>query len=137
EHHDAILHAFIPQADAVVFLMTARMPIDQDELELLAHVKEADIRKVFFAINKIDELSPDDLRDAKVHNERILAESGIHIEQIHEISAKRAFQGNLPESRLENLTAEIAVFLAAHKGRILSERLASRVETQATPVLQT
>lgn len=135
EHHDALLHAFIPQADAVVFLMTARMPIDQDELELLAQVKEADIRKVFFAINKIDELSPDDLRDANAHNQRLLAQSGIHIEQIHEISAKRAFQGDLTESGLADLTADIAAFLAAHKGKILSERLASRVEAQATPVL--
>ena len=63
EHHDALLHAFIPQADAVIFLVTARMPLDQDELDLLQQVKAADIRKVFFAVNKVDESSEQDIAD--------------------------------------------------------------------------
>ncbi len=136
EHHDSLLHAFIPQADAVVFLVTARMPIDQDELDLLSKVKAADIQKIFFAINKVDELKGQDLRDAIDHNRRLLMEAGLATPKIHEISAKRAFEGNLTESGLPALAEDIAVFLAINKGRVLKERFVQRVESQAQPVLQ-
>ena len=89
EHHDAILHAFIPQADAVIFLVTARMPLDQDELELLQKVKTADIGKVFFAINRVDQSNETDIQEAVSHNTQLLAQIGIRVERMHCISAKR------------------------------------------------
>ena len=135
EHHDALLQAFIPQADAVVFLVTATMPVDQDELELLTKIKQADIQKLFFVMNKVDQLADQDVQDAVSHNLALLNRAGIPATQIHLVSAKRAYQGELGESGLPDLKAEIARFLAAHSGRVLRERFVSRVRGQANPVL--
>ena len=90
EYHDQILQEFIPQADAVLYLVTARMPMDQDELDLLTKVKAADISKIFFAINKVDATSETDLEDAEKHNLHVLGEAGVTVGEMHRISAKRA-----------------------------------------------
>jgi len=75
EHHDQILHAFIPQSDAVIFLVTAGMPVDEDEQALLKKIQAADIKKVFFALNKVDVENPQDIDDAVTHNQRCLDEA--------------------------------------------------------------
>jgi GTPase SAR1 family protein len=137
EHHDALLHAFIPQADAVIFLVTASMPLDQDEVELLMKVKQSDIQKMFFVMNKVDERSDADIEEAVRHNELLLSKAGIPFQQIHLISAKRAFQGDLADSKLPQLKREIDGFLAVHKGRVVEERFVSRVLTQVQPVVLT
>ena len=51
------------------------MPLDQDELDLLANVKAADISKVFFAMNKVDELEERDIEDAIRHNQALLGQA--------------------------------------------------------------
>ena len=127
EHHNALLHAFIPQADAVIFIVTARMPLDQDELDLLKKVKAADIGKVFFVLNKVDESDEQDIEDAVKHNQQLLAQHGINIASFHRVSAKQAFQGKPEDSGVLELMDEIARFLAVGKGRLLRERFLSRV----------
>lgn len=135
EHHDALLRTFIPQADAVIFLVTARMPLDQDELELLRQIKAAEIRKVFLAINRIDESDERDIRAAVQHTESLLAEAGIGVERIYRISAKRAFLGDLDESGLPDLLHDIGQLLGQAKGQVLDARLKARVLQAAQPVL--
>jgi GTPase SAR1 family protein len=127
EHHDELLHAYIPQADAVIFLVSARMPLDQEELDLLKRVKAADINKIFFAMNRVDECEEEDIEAAIRHNSDLLSHLGIQISKIHRISALKAFKGNWNGSGLEPFSQEIYGFLEAHKGRILSTRFIARV----------
>lgn len=134
EHHDAILHAFIPNADAVIFLVTARMPLDQDEIDLLRKVKAADINKVFFAINRVDEVSESDLNEAITHNRNLLARNGIQVEQVYRISAKRAFNGDLANSGVPQLMSAVASFLLSSKSKVLNGRFVSRVSDLVRPV---
>jgi predicted GTPase len=134
EHHDALVHAFIPQADAVIFLVTARMPLDQDELELLRKLQAADIRKVFFAINRMDECSQPDIEQAIQHNRAVLAKLGISVSTIYRISAKRAFEGDLPGSQLTVLATDLQQFLASQKGALLEQRFHSRIQQALEPV---
>jgi len=133
EHHEALLHAFIPEADAVIFLVSARMPLDDSELELLKKIKAADVKKVFFAINRIDESSPEDLDAAIRHNVRLLAQTGIDHVQFHRISAKRAFQGDSAGSGLTTLTDDLRQHLAHNKGRVLADRFIQQVLSTAGP----
>lgn len=135
EYHDALLYAFIPQADAVIFLVTARMPIDQEEMELLAKVKAADIKKIFFVVNRVDESSDSDVADAIEHNRQLLRQAGISVEAIYRISAKLAFRGDVSHSGLAQLLGEVRGYLAANKAEVLSERFTSRVTTIAREVL--
>jgi predicted GTPase len=137
EYHDALLHAFIPQADAVIFLVSARMPIDQDELELLTKVKAADIRKVFFVMNRIDEMSDSDIADAVHHNQSLLSQAGIAVKTVYKISAKRAYQGDFAGSNLEMLCTDLRQFLTENKASVLRERFISRVIALASPALGT
>ena len=136
EYHDAILHAFIPHADAVIFLVTARMPLDQDELDLLQKVKAADIRKVFFAVNRADESSEQDIADAIAHNMRLLSQAGVHIDRMHRISAKNAFKGDMTGSGVAALMEDISTFLATNKGQVLSTRFVSRISAAVEPISQ-
>lgn len=133
-HHDELLHGFIPQADAVIYMVTARMPIDASEKELLRKVKAADSRKIFFVINRIDELSAADLADAVDHNTRELGRLGVQVGTIHQISAKRAFQGDISASRLPGLCHEIQTFLAEHKGKVLARRFVMRILSILNPI---
>lgn len=133
-HHDELLHGFIPQADAVIYMVTARMPIDASEKELLRKVKAADSRKIFFVINRIDELSAADLADAVDHNTRELGRLGVQVGTIHQISAKRAFQGDISASRLPGLCHEIQSYLAEQKGKVLARRFVMRILSILNPI---
>lgn len=125
--HDSILLKFIPQADAVIFLVTANMPIAQDELDLLKNLKEQDIRKVFFSINKVDECEEEEIQEGIEHNIKMLREAGITVNKIHRISGKTAMLGNRDKSGLPEFLDDVSSFLAEHKGRILKERFLSRL----------
>lgn len=137
EHHDALLHGFIPTADAVIFVLTARMPLDQDELSLLKEIKAADVRKIFFVLNKIDESEPRDIEDAIAHNEKLLASIGLSVGTFHRVSARNAFLGK-PDSRLPDLLADIGQFCSNNKGKLLRQRFLIRVngavETEARSI---
>jgi len=137
DYHDELLQAFIPQSDAVIFLVTARMPLDQDELELLQRVRAADIRKLLFVMNKVDETSPTELVEARAHNASHLARLGFPDSgPLLELSAKQAFLGNIENSGLSELAARIREIVNTSKGAVLLDRLSRRVLDAAGPVLQ-
>jgi predicted GTPase len=137
EHHDALLHGFIPSADAVIFVLTARMPLDQDELNLLKEIKAADIKKIFFVLNKIDESEPQDIEDAIAHNEKLLRSIGLSIGTFHRVSARNAFLGK-SDSHVPALLEDIGQFCNNNKGKVLRQRFLIRVngaiETEARGV---
>ncbi len=136
EHHDELLHAYIPQADAVIFLVTARMPLDQEELNLLKQLKAADIKKIFFAMNRVDECEEKDIEDAIRHNLELLSHLGIEVTKIHQISALKAFRGDWDASGMGPFCEEIFDFLDENKGRILSTRFVARICSSVELVAQ-
>lgn len=136
EHHDELLHAYIPQADAVIFLVTARMPLDQEELELLKKVKASDIKKIFFAMNRVDECEEQDIQEAIRHNTEMLSHLGIEVTTIHRISALNAFKGDWIGSGLETFSREISDFLDESKGKVISTRFIARICASVETVAQ-
>ncbi|ODA29178.1 dynamin family protein [Planctopirus hydrillae] len=137
EYHDALLQAFIPQSDAVIFLVTSRMPLDQDELDLLRRVRDADIRKILFVINKIDETTPEELAQAEAHNAAHLARLDLKqpVGSLIPISAKQAFLGNLQTSGMTVLAERIRTLITQEKSHVLRERLIGRVRQAVDPLL--
>jgi GTPase Era involved in 16S rRNA processing len=135
--HDTILMGFIPQADAVIFLVTANMPIAEDELELLKKLKQEDIRKVFFAINKVDACEEDEIQDGIEHNIKMLSEAGITVNKIHRISGKIAMMGNPGNSGVPEFLEDISSFMAENKGRIIRERFLSRLSKISAEMAKT
>jgi GTPase SAR1 family protein len=135
-YHDELLQAFIPRSDAVLFLVTANMPIDQDELDLLQKVKGADIVKILFVVNKVDASSDSDIADAVTHNRRCLAQAGIAVDEIHRLSAKSAHRGETESSGLNRLAEGLRRTIAAGKGAVLEQRFIRRTIDAATPILR-
>lgn len=135
EHHDALLHGFIPEADAIIFLVSARMPIDEDELALLAKIRQADTKKIFFAVNRVDECEPEDIDDAVNHNRKLLGKIGLNVQEILRISGKTAFQGRLRESGVEQLMSRVSNHLSENKGKVIVERFVSSVQMACHPCL--
>ena len=136
-HHDVILFSFLPLADAVIFLVTARDPLDQDEVEMLKKLQEADIRKIFFAINKVDASTPQETAEGIEHDRRVLQHYNPSVGQFHQISAKKAFTGDLAGSGLLALTEQIRIYLAEKKGMAQIEGFASRIRAMAASALDT
>lgn len=133
QHHDALLLGFLPQADAVIFLVTADQPIAADELELLRRLKASDVKKVFFAINKVDNPHTDEEEIAQglEHNRKQLASIGLSVGKIHRISALKAIRGELAQSGLPELFSEVSEFLAVNKARVLQANFIHRVSEVA------
>lgn len=134
-YHDDVVRAVIPQSDAILFLVTARMPLDRDELELLKQVQASDVRKLFFAINRVDQSTVEELEQAEQHNRSLLLQAGVPVSKLHRISARRGFEGDWGASGLNGLVTEIRDFLAAGKANVLAERFVARVRDAASPVL--
>ena len=135
EYHDALLLDFLPASDAAIFLISARMPLDREELALLKRVRQAEIGKIFFAVNRIDEVTAEELNDALEHNRRLLASIGVYPDDIHLLSAKRAHQGERDSSGLQQLTGAIGQFLAQGRSEILQRQMTIRVAQLIAPTL--
>jgi GTPase Era involved in 16S rRNA processing len=133
EHHDALLLGFLPQADAAIFLVTADQPIAKDELDLLQRLKAHDIKKIFFAINKVDDpnTDEDEIAEGIEHNRKMLNSVGIPVDKIYRISALKAMQGQKQESGFKELFADISTFLAENKLKILQAKFIARVVQNA------
>ncbi|HYD16455.1 MAG TPA: dynamin family protein [Candidatus Nanoarchaeia archaeon] len=56
---EKITYDFIPRADSVVVVLSARMPLSRSELDFIRErILKADISRIFFAINHADHLTP-------------------------------------------------------------------------------
>lgn len=134
-HHDVILFSFLPMADAVIFLVTARDPLDQDEVEMLKKLQEADIRKIFFAVNKADASTAQEIAEGTAHDRAVLQHYGLTVEQFHQISARKAFAGDLVGSGLPALVEQIRSYLSEKKGRAQIDGFVARIRAISAPAL--
>lgn len=73
---ERITYEFIPNADAVVFVLSARMPLDQSEMDFLRdRILASDIGRLFFVVNFRDFLdTPEKQRKVLAYVQRHLSE---------------------------------------------------------------
>lgn len=136
EHHDALLHDFIPSADAVIFMVAADMPIGEDELALLVELKRQDVAKIFFVLNRVDECQPHEVEQAMRHNLGVLDHAGIACDRgMIPLSAKLAYERRVEQSGMPRLKAELGEFLEVSKGALLAERFVTAILDAAQPTL--
>lgn len=142
EMHNEILLGFLPNADAVVFLVTAEDPLKEgeSELNLLRAVRAKDIKKVFFAVNMVDrvdsgDLDADALAQGIEHNRKALAslesQDGTHSfaeTKVYTISAKR-FHETQRDTGTEELAGDIRASIRQERVAILSQKLRARTRS--------
>lgn len=117
---------YIPKVDAAIFLLSVDPPISQGECDFLVEIKKY-AAKIFFVLNKIDYLSPQERDQALLFNRQVL-ESLLGIEGIRlfPLSAKLALEGKkennqekLKESGLLAFEEVLADFLMREKGNLI------------------
>ncbi len=133
-HNTETTYEFLDHLDAALFLMSADVPISQVEKELLETIKGT-TQKIFFVLNKIDNLAPEEITEMSIYNKNVLQEMGFTVQEIWPISARRALKAKtdndeniLLESGLLNLENAIGDFLSSEKGRIVLSTSISKLK---------
>lgn len=117
----ATTEAFLPEADAAVFVTSFDSPMNEMELEFLDKVR-AHVHKMFFAINKSDLVSAEE-REQVMHfvRERIQEHTGQTDVKVYSVSAMRQLaavaghSGNMPDPGMEELRTDLQSYLTTEK----------------------
>ncbi|MCR4441742.1 MAG: dynamin family protein [Peptococcaceae bacterium] len=120
-HNTDEAYAYLPMADAVVFVLSADPPISQAEREYLHEITKH-VRTVFFVLNKIDALDADETEEACSFNKNIVREITGKDVEFYSLSAKRALKakqkgcaGEYKESGLMSFEERLKEFFYAQK----------------------
>jgi translation elongation factor EF-Tu-like GTPase len=140
-HNTETTYEFLDHLDAAVFLMSADVPISQVEKELLETIKST-TQKIFFVLNKVDNLAPKEISEMSTYNNNVLKEMGFTVEEIWPISARKALEAKtskdenlLLQSGLSSLEDAIGNFLSSEKGRIVLNTAISKLKRIALQTL--
>lgn len=91
EHNGDVTRAFLPQADAVIFVVSVEQPLSQTELTFLHSIREY-AGKIFCLLNKIDYLNPAELEESITFCATVVHEAlGIDV-PIFPVSAREALE---------------------------------------------
>ena len=133
-HHDDILYKYLPSVDAAIFLIDVFSPLTESELDFLKEIMGNDVKKLFFAMNRIDRADKDEIDAAVEHNLKALADIGLNVAKIYPISAKKALNGEWGASGLSVLFGDVESFLSVEKFRIPRQRFMNRVVPVIAPL---
>lgn len=122
--HGEVLLNYLPRLDTVIFLISADAPIVDAELELLAQIRNCDIGKIFFALNKADRVDADELAEGMAHNRKVLASIGLSAADMFPISAKQYWQTG-SEPGVEKLLDAMHRLVDGERGQTLAQKLAA------------
>jgi GTP-binding protein EngB required for normal cell division len=70
--HARITHRFVPEADAVIFVLESGQPVIEDDLKFIEQLLTV-TRKIFFIQTKIDQYNKEDWQNVQRRNMEILA----------------------------------------------------------------
>ena len=140
-HNTETTYEFLDHLDAAIFLMSADVPISQVEKELLETIKSS-TQKIFFVLNKVDNLIPEEITEMSTYNMNVLEEMGFTVQEIWPISARKALEAKtskdedlLLQSGLANLEDAIGNFLSSEKGRIVLSTAISKLKRFTLQIL--
>ena len=140
-HNTETTYEFLDHLDAALFLMSADVPISQVEKELLDTIKGS-TQKIFFVLNKIDNLAPNEIEEISAFNKHVLEEMGFVVQEILPISAREALKAKginnevlLSQSGLLKLEEALNRFLSLEKGNIVLNTSISKINRITTQKL--
>jgi len=132
EHNTATTLAFLPEADAAIFVTGADAPLSEAELAFLDDVRKC-VRKLFFVLNKVDQLDPGEREETLAYTATLLARRlGVDAVRLFPVSAARALGSGahdpeaLAASGLGALESALATFLDEERRTVLLTTLLDR-----------
>lgn len=124
-HNTEVAYAFLPQADAAIFLTSADPPISARELEFLSDVR-AFAGRMFFVLNKVDHLSSSDRSESLGFTRAVLSEALGCEPTLYPLSARLALEAAVRRDELAEEASgmpafkrDFQAFLVQEKGRSL------------------
>ncbi|MBA1334512.1 MAG: Isoniazid inducible protein IniA, dynamin-like protein [Firmicutes bacterium] len=125
KHNTEVAYGHLPQADAVVFVISSDPPISELEIEFLREVKKF-VDKVFIIQNKIDYLDDEQVKTTVEFSERVIKNKLEEQVEIYPVSALNALNGvkkdereRFEKSRMAAFEHDLNTFLISGKGEVL------------------
>ncbi|MFN2219692.1 MAG: dynamin family protein [Anaerolineae bacterium] len=132
-HNSETTYRFLPQADAVLFLLSAGQPAGHAETEFLSDVREY-AGRIFFLLNKSDLLTENELAESVEFTSGVIAEAIGRPARVLPVSARLALEGRkcgdtalLSRSRFPEFSETLTRFLMQGRGNALAAALAKRL----------
>ncbi|HEX2149786.1 MAG TPA: dynamin family protein, partial [Actinomycetota bacterium] len=126
--HARITHRFVPEADAVIFVLESGQPVMEEDLKFIDQILTV-TRKIFFIQTKIDQYDEEDWQNVRRRNMEILAkrfEGQLADTRVWPVSStnlrkaasvdKRTQEAYLMVSRHKELVAALGAFLTRIAG---------------------
>lgn len=118
----ATTYAFLPEADAVIFVTSVESPLTEAELSFVDTIRQS-VERVFFVLNKVDQVTPAELTEVLTFTENLLRERvGTPALRLFPVSARQALEGKLTgergqidQSGLPAFEEALAAFLRAER----------------------
>ncbi|OOG28840.1 hypothetical protein B1C78_00455 [Thioalkalivibrio denitrificans] len=124
DHNTEVTYRYLPQADAVLLVISVDQPAGRAELDFLADIRRHS-SKVFCLLNKADYLSPSELEESVAFTAHALAQAAGEPVEVFPISARLALRGKLnaapevlAESGLSLFAEALGRFLREEKGAV-------------------
>jgi small GTP-binding protein len=124
-HNTDVAYSYLPHVDAAIFVVSADPPLSESEHRFLKDIRQY-VDKMFFALNKIDQVSDEDRRESLEFTARILEDDlGVGKVKIHPLSARWALEAKkagdgskLERSLLPDFERLLQEFLVHEKGKV-------------------
>ncbi len=127
---------FLPQCDAALFLVSADPPVTEVEVAFLREVRSK-VSRIFFLLNKVDYLGPDERHEAEAFLRRVLTEQvGLPpTTPIFSVSARDGLAGRQTgdaqrwmRSGMERVEEHLLDFLANDKTAAFAEAIGRKAD---------
>ena len=133
-HNTEAAYAYLPYVDAGIFVVSVDPPLSKSEHQFLKDVREF-VDKVFFVLNKIDQVSDSDQKESLEFTVRVIEEEvGQGKVRIYPLSARWALEGKkagddllLERSLLPEFEKQLLDFLAREKGRVFLQSVVNNL----------
>ena len=133
-HNTEAAYAYLPYVDAGIFVVSVDPPLSRSEHQFLKDVRDF-VDKVFFVLNKIDQVSDSDQKESLEFTSRIIEEEvGPGKVRIYPLSARWALEGKkagddllVARSLLPAFEKQLLDFLAREKGRVLLQSVVNNL----------
>jgi small GTP-binding protein len=129
----ATTYRFLPEADAVIFVTSIESPLTETELSFVDTIRQY-AERIFFVLNKVDQVPPSEREEALSFTERLLRERlGTATLSLFPVSARQGLEGKIDgdratvqQSGIASLEEALATFLAVEKETTLLRSLVER-----------
>ena len=133
-HNTEAAYAYLPYVDAGIFVVSVDPPLSRSEHQFLKDVRDF-VDKVFFVLNKIDQVSDSDQKESLEFTSRIIEEEvGPGKVRIYPLSARWALEGKkagddllVARSLLPEFERQLLDFLAREKGGVLLQSVVNNL----------